>query len=271
MTNLTESSAQCSPALPPASSMHLLVRLKAKDEGGFSISANTFMLSGCSCESVALFVLLKSYKLCFNLWANTIFAFTTVCLSRRHCILISIEWFTTYTWVYKSHRIITLCIERTLTWCLFFPQSLYIPMVFLAECKLIISMLCNWAGFSLIFPVIFFCMLFFLWCFQSLKIIMHFIVPVIELSFFVYYCFFLHISLTRGCVLLQMSLCVSWYIWMCVSVSAENLEKSLRQMERQLLQLERDLETFSSPDDQNDMFFTKMAISFTHACIHSPV
>ncbi|XP_070683835.1 protein diaphanous homolog 3-like [Pempheris klunzingeri] len=42
-------------------------------------------------------------------------------------------------------------------------------------------------------------------------------------------------------------------------VSAENLEKSLRQMERQLLQLERDLETFSSPDDPNDMFLTKMA------------
>uniref|UniRef100_A0A3Q3F6D1 Diaphanous-related formin 3 n=1 Tax=Labrus bergylta TaxID=56723 RepID=A0A3Q3F6D1_9LABR len=41
-------------------------------------------------------------------------------------------------------------------------------------------------------------------------------------------------------------------------VSAENLEKSLRQMERQLLQLERDLETFSSPDDPNDMFLTKM-------------
>uniref|UniRef100_A0A4W6D6K1 Diaphanous-related formin 3 n=1 Tax=Lates calcarifer TaxID=8187 RepID=A0A4W6D6K1_LATCA len=41
-------------------------------------------------------------------------------------------------------------------------------------------------------------------------------------------------------------------------VSAENLEKSLRQMERQLVQLERDLETFSSPDDPNDMFFTKM-------------
>uniref|UniRef100_A0A8C6LZP1 Diaphanous-related formin 3 n=1 Tax=Nothobranchius furzeri TaxID=105023 RepID=A0A8C6LZP1_NOTFU len=47
-------------------------------------------------------------------------------------------------------------------------------------------------------------------------------------------------------------------------VSAENLEKSLRQMERQLLQLERDLETFSSPDDPSDMFFTKMAISFPH-------
>ncbi|KAM4744231.1 protein diaphanous homolog 3-like isoform 3-T3 [Anableps anableps] len=42
-------------------------------------------------------------------------------------------------------------------------------------------------------------------------------------------------------------------------VSAENLEKSLRQMERQLLQLERDLETFSSTDDPNDMFLTKMA------------
>ncbi|XP_047220118.1 protein diaphanous homolog 3-like isoform X2 [Girardinichthys multiradiatus] len=41
-------------------------------------------------------------------------------------------------------------------------------------------------------------------------------------------------------------------------VSAENLEKSLRQMERQLLQLERDLETFSSTDDPNDMFLTKM-------------
>uniref|UniRef100_A0A8C6M6L1 Diaphanous-related formin 3 n=1 Tax=Nothobranchius furzeri TaxID=105023 RepID=A0A8C6M6L1_NOTFU len=50
-------------------------------------------------------------------------------------------------------------------------------------------------------------------------------------------------------------------------VSAENLEKSLRQMERQLLQLERDLETFSSPDDPSDMFFTKMAISFPHLCI----
>uniref|UniRef100_A0A3Q2YIP4 Diaphanous-related formin 3 n=1 Tax=Hippocampus comes TaxID=109280 RepID=A0A3Q2YIP4_HIPCM len=41
-------------------------------------------------------------------------------------------------------------------------------------------------------------------------------------------------------------------------VSAENLEKSLRQMERQLLQLERDLETFSSPDDPSDMFVNKM-------------
>lgn len=55
----------------------------------------------------------------------------------------------------------------------------------------------------------------------------------------------------------------------CASVSAENLEKSLRQMEKQLVQLERDLETFSSPDDPNDMFFTKMAISFTPMHTHT--
>ncbi len=89
------------------------------------------------------------------------------------------------------------------------------------------------------------------------------IAPVIELSSL---CFFLHISLARGCVyvcvLLQMCMRVCLEICGCVSVSAENLEKSLRQMERQLLQLERDLETLSSPDDPNDMFFTKMAISF---------
>ncbi|XP_061671073.1 protein diaphanous homolog 3-like isoform X2 [Syngnathoides biaculeatus] len=42
-------------------------------------------------------------------------------------------------------------------------------------------------------------------------------------------------------------------------VSAENLEKTLRQMEGQLLQLERDLKTFSSPDDPSDMFVNKMA------------
>ncbi|XP_042558841.1 protein diaphanous homolog 3 isoform X5 [Clupea harengus] len=41
-------------------------------------------------------------------------------------------------------------------------------------------------------------------------------------------------------------------------VSAENLEKSLRLMERQLEQLDRDLQTFSSPQDQQDMFTTKM-------------
>ncbi|XP_076880922.1 protein diaphanous homolog 3-like isoform X2 [Brachyhypopomus gauderio] len=42
-------------------------------------------------------------------------------------------------------------------------------------------------------------------------------------------------------------------------VSAENVEKSLRQMQHQLLQLERDLGTCSSPDDQQDMFHKKMA------------
>uniref|UniRef100_A0A672MMV1 Protein diaphanous homolog 3-like n=1 Tax=Sinocyclocheilus grahami TaxID=75366 RepID=A0A672MMV1_SINGR len=45
-------------------------------------------------------------------------------------------------------------------------------------------------------------------------------------------------------------------------VSAEILEKSLRQMEKHLLQLEKDLDTFSSTDDQQDLFHSKMAISF---------
>ncbi|XP_073732265.1 protein diaphanous homolog 3 isoform X1 [Misgurnus anguillicaudatus] len=48
-------------------------------------------------------------------------------------------------------------------------------------------------------------------------------------------------------------------------VSAENLEKSLRQMEIQLLQLEKDLETFGSTDDQQDLFYSKMASFSTHA------
>lgn len=41
------------------------------------------------------------------------------------------------------------------------------------------------------------------------------------------------------------------------------------QMERQLLQLEKDLETFSSNDDPTDMFFTKMAISFRPTFVHT--
>lgn len=56
-----------------------------------------------------------------------------------------------------------------------------------------------------------------------------------------------------------------------LSVSAENLAKSLMQMERQLLQLEKDLETFSSQDDPTDMFFTKMAISFRQVFVRSVV
>lgn len=56
-----------------------------------------------------------------------------------------------------------------------------------------------------------------------------------------------------------------------LSVSAENLAKSLMQMERQLLQLEKDLETFSSHDDPTDMFFTKMAISFRQAFVRTVV
>lgn len=52
-------------------------------------------------------------------------------------------------------------------------------------------------------------------------------------------------------------------------MSAENLAKSLMQMERQLLQLEKELETFSSHDDPTDMFYTKMAISFGIVFVHT--
>ncbi|XP_018427343.1 PREDICTED: protein diaphanous homolog 3-like [Nanorana parkeri] len=45
-------------------------------------------------------------------------------------------------------------------------------------------------------------------------------------------------------------------------VSAENLEKTMKHMERQLQQLEKDLETFPPSDDVHDKFVTKMSISF---------
>ncbi|XP_051957573.1 protein diaphanous homolog 3 [Xyrauchen texanus] len=48
-------------------------------------------------------------------------------------------------------------------------------------------------------------------------------------------------------------------------VSAENLEKCLKQMEKHLLQLEKDLDTFSSTDDQQDLFHSKMASFSTQA------
>ncbi|XP_063808973.1 protein diaphanous homolog 3 isoform X2 [Pseudophryne corroboree] len=41
--------------------------------------------------------------------------------------------------------------------------------------------------------------------------------------------------------------------------SAENLEKTMKQMELQLQQLEKDLETFPPPDDVHDKFVTKMS------------
>ncbi|NXD70417.1 DIAP3 protein, partial [Eolophus roseicapillus] len=44
--------------------------------------------------------------------------------------------------------------------------------------------------------------------------------------------------------------------------SAENLEKSLKHMERQLQQLEKDLKTFPVPEDKHDKFVAKMSISF---------
>lgn len=48
----------------------------------------------------------------------------------------------------------------------------------------------------------------------------------------------------------------------CILVSAENLEKSLKHMEGQLQQLEKDLQTFPVPEDKHDKFVAKMSISF---------
>ncbi|XP_065437229.1 protein diaphanous homolog 3 isoform X1 [Chrysemys picta bellii] len=51
-------------------------------------------------------------------------------------------------------------------------------------------------------------------------------------------------------------------------VSAENLEKNLRQMERQLQQLEKDLKIFPPPDDIHDKFVTKMSSFAVYAREH---
>ncbi|XP_065534230.1 protein diaphanous homolog 3 isoform X1 [Lathamus discolor] len=48
-------------------------------------------------------------------------------------------------------------------------------------------------------------------------------------------------------------------------VSAENLEKSLKHMERQLQQLEKDLMTFPVPEDKHDKFEAKMSSFLVHA------
>ncbi|XP_071662083.1 protein diaphanous homolog 3 isoform X3 [Patagioenas fasciata] len=48
-------------------------------------------------------------------------------------------------------------------------------------------------------------------------------------------------------------------------VSAENLEKSLKHMERQLQQLDKDLQTFPVPEDKHDKFVAKMSSFLVHA------
>ncbi|XP_074420676.1 protein diaphanous homolog 3 isoform X2 [Larus michahellis] len=48
-------------------------------------------------------------------------------------------------------------------------------------------------------------------------------------------------------------------------VSAENLEKSLKHMERHLQQLEKDLQTFPVPEDKHDKFVAKMSSFLVHA------
>uniref|UniRef100_A0A8C3S544 Diaphanous related formin 3 n=1 Tax=Chelydra serpentina TaxID=8475 RepID=A0A8C3S544_CHESE len=52
-------------------------------------------------------------------------------------------------------------------------------------------------------------------------------------------------------------------------VSAENLEKNLRQMERQLQQLEKDLKIFPPSDDIHDKFVTKMELYSDVPTLHS--
>lgn len=48
----------------------------------------------------------------------------------------------------------------------------------------------------------------------------------------------------------------------CVAVSAETIQKNLEQMSRQIKNIEKDLETFPPPQNENDHFVEKMSISF---------
>lgn len=224
MTNLTESYAQWSPALPPSWSMHLLIRLNTWDEGWQS-------------SSLAAILTLRPQM--------------SVCVTD-----------------YETHVIKSLLLNTPSPDVYFSSETVY-SIVFLAQREPIIRTVFISAGFSPShFPSFFlFLHIVFYWYLQSFEIILHWAVSVIELSSLCFsFTFHWHVAIFL-CAFTNV--CVD--VCGCVSVSAENLEKSLRQMERQLLQLERDLETFSSPDDPNDMFFTKMAISFTHTCTHLSV
>lgn len=46
------------------------------------------------------------------------------------------------------------------------------------------------------------------------------------------------------------------------TVSAETIQKNLEQMSRQIKSIEKDLETFPPPQNDNDQFVEKMSISF---------
>lgn len=178
--------------------------------------------------------------------------FITLWLLLRHCILLPV-WISTHT--------------PTFSWCWFFSFAFFFPWVFfsMSPCRacvemsvfIVVHLLCvSYSPASLSEP-------------QNKYAIY------LTNDWLVLFALILHVSLgvitVRFYTCTVCCFCVLIYICGFVSVSAENLEKSLRQMERQLLQLEKDLETFSSHDDPNDMFFTKMAISFTHAFVHSVV
>lgn len=156
----------------------------------------------------------------------------------------------------------------------FFSSVLVHSLVFMAQCEPIISMCWKRSGFPLDFCVIYLLLFFVLLFSASSSEPRNNNGFDFTSNFGILFCFFLQIFMAcvfSLCFYKCMCACVSWNTLIYVSVSAENLEKILRQMERQLLQLERDLETFSSPDDPNDMFFTKMSISFPHACIQTLV
>lgn len=108
--------------------------------------------------------------------------------------------------------------ERTFTWCLFSSHVVYSHGVF-CQCEPIISMLCIWAGFSFPCFYLFFGDVVFLWFFQSINIIMHLIVPVIELSS-VSLCFFsshFHVGVFLCDFFILMNVCLSlWCTCACV-------------------------------------------------------
>lgn len=54
----------------------------------------------------------------------------------------------------------------------------------------------------------------------------------------------------------------SIFIYLSISVSAENLQKNLDQMKKQISDVQRDVENFPAVTDEKDKFVEKMTISF---------
>lgn len=132
--------------------MHLLVRLKTKDEGCtkiFTLTAN-LILWGCSFECVPL-VLLKSHAFhSLNIWANT----TAICFHNIICVSKALySYMNLFTYTFFANNAAMYCTNPHLMF--FFSSVIVYSLVFLAHCEPIISTCWKWAGFSLIFPVFF--------------------------------------------------------------------------------------------------------------------